>query len=162
MLLLSEASVTDFTVQQLLVLTLRRLLDLTLLQFVTATPDQWYSMLFCYNTHRERQDCTGRSSTVQNRVMQYQYYDRCCEASKAWRENWCRGEVMTLFPAGLDSSNAARVVDILAGLASAGVTVIITIHQPRPDVFNLMQRVMILSGDGRLVYSGDLTGFSAA
>ena len=69
---------------------------------------------------------------------------------------------MTLFPAGLDSSNAARVVDILAGLASAGVTVIITIHQPRPDVFNLMQRVMILSGDGRLVYSGDLTGFSAA
>ena len=56
--------------------------------------------------------------------------------------------------AGLDSSNAARVVDILAGLAGAGVTVIITIHQPRPDVFNLMQRVMILSGDGRLVYSG--------
>ncbi|KAL0042544.1 hypothetical protein WJX79_003095 [Trebouxia sp. C0005] len=55
---------------------------------------------------------------------------------------------------GLDSSNAARVVDILAGLASAGVTVIITIHQPRPDVFNLMQRVLILSGDGRLVYSG--------
>ena len=57
-------------------------------------------------------------------------------------------------PAGLDSSNAARVVDILAGLAGAGVTVIITIHQPRPDVFHLMQRVMILSGDGRLVYSG--------
>ena len=56
--------------------------------------------------------------------------------------------------AGLDSSNAARVVDILAGLASAGVTVIITIHQPRPDVFNLMQRVLILSGNGRLVYSG--------
>lgn len=59
--------------------------------------------------------------------------------------------------AGLDSSNAARVVDILAGLAAAGVTVIITIHQPRPDVFNLMQRVMILSGDGRLVYSGHLS-----
>ncbi len=56
--------------------------------------------------------------------------------------------------AGLDSSNAARVVDILSGLASAGVTVIITIHQPRPDVFNLMQRVLILSGDGRMVYSG--------
>ncbi|KAL3154966.1 hypothetical protein ABBQ38_011494 [Trebouxia sp. C0009 RCD-2024] len=57
---------------------------------------------------------------------------------------------------GLDSSNASRVVDILAGLASAGVTVIITIHQPRPDVFNLMQRVLILSGDGRMVYSGKL------
>ena len=61
---------------------------------------------------------------------------------------------------GLDSSNAARVVDILAGLAAAGVTVIITIHQPRPDVFNLMQRVMILSGDGRLVYSGAACSFS--
>ena len=61
---------------------------------------------------------------------------------------------------GLDSSNAARVVDILAGLAAAGVTVIITIHQPRPDVFNLMQRVMILSGDGRLVYSGAAHSFS--
>ncbi len=61
--------------------------------------------------------------------------------------------------AGLDSSNAARVVDILSGLASAGVTVIITIHQPRPDVFNLMQRVLILSGDGRLVYSGTAAFF---
>ena len=66
------------------------------------------------------------------------------------------------FYAGLDSSNAARVVDILAGLASAGVTVIITIHQPRPDVFNLMQRVLILSGDGRMVYSGKHALFLAA
>ncbi len=68
----------------------------------------------------------------------------------------CRPAPQAMLPwcAGLDSSNAARVVDILAGLASAGVTVIITIHQPRPDVFNLMQRVLILSGDGRMVYSG--------
>jgi hypothetical protein len=75
-----------------------------------------------------------------------------------WRqEPMCRpaaAQAMLPWCAGLDSSNAARVVDILSGLASAGVTVIITIHQPRPDVFNLMQRVLILSGDGRMVYSG--------
>ncbi len=73
------------------------------------------------------------------------------------QELMCRpaaAQAMLPWCAGLDSSNAARVVDILSGLASAGVTVIITIHQPRPDVFNLMQRVLILSGDGRMVYSG--------
>ncbi len=36
--------------------------------------------------------------------------------------------------AGLDSSSAAGVVDILSGLAQAGMTVLLTIHQPRPDV----------------------------
>ena len=33
---------------------------------------------------------------------------------------------------GLDSSNAAKVVDILAGLGRVGVTVVMSIHQPRP------------------------------
>ena len=53
-------------------------------------------------------------------------------------------------PAGLDSSNAARVVDILAGLAGAGMTVIITIHQPRPDILRLMNRMLLLSGNGQV------------
>jgi ABC-type multidrug transport system ATPase subunit len=52
--------------------------------------------------------------------------------------------------AGLDSSNAAKVVDILAGLAAAGVGVVLTIHQPRPDVFRLMHRVLLLSGRGQV------------
>ena len=51
---------------------------------------------------------------------------------------------------GLDSSNASRVVDILSGLASAGVTVIITIHQPRPDILRLMDRMLLLSGNGQV------------
>ncbi len=55
--------------------------------------------------------------------------------------SWC---------AGLDSSNAARVVDILSGLASAGVTVIMTIHQPRPDILRLMDRMLLLSGNGQV------------
>ncbi len=57
---------------------------------------------------------------------------------------------------GQDSSNAAKVVDILARLAGQGVTVLLSIHQPRPDVFRLMDRLLILSGEGqvRLVVCG--------
>ena len=56
--------------------------------------------------------------------------------------------------AGLDSTSAASVVDMLASLTQTGTAVLITIHQPRPDVFNLMQRVLILSSEGRMVFSG--------
>lgn len=59
--------------------------------------------------------------------------------------------------AGLDSSNASRVVDILSALASAGVTVIITIHQPRPDILRLMDRMLLLSGNGKVLQQFHLT-----
>ena len=50
---------------------------------------------------------------------------------------------------GLDSTNAARVVDVLQALAAGGgVNVLLSIHQPRPDIFRLMDRIMILSGAG--------------
>ena len=55
---------------------------------------------------------------------------------------------------GLDSSNAAKVVDILAALGRVGVTVVMSIHQPRPDIFRLLDRVLVMSGTGRAVYSG--------
>ena len=55
---------------------------------------------------------------------------------------------------GLDSTNAAKVVDILSGLSRTGVTVLLSIHQPRPDIFRLLDRVMVLSGQGAVVYSG--------
>lgn len=51
---------------------------------------------------------------------------------------------------GLDSTNAAKVVDIMAELARSGVTVVLSIHQPRPDIFRLMDRVMLLSGEGQV------------
>jgi len=51
---------------------------------------------------------------------------------------------------GLDSTNAARVVDILARLAREGVTVLMSIHQPRPDIFRLMDRAMLLSANGEV------------
>ena len=55
---------------------------------------------------------------------------------------------------GLDSTNAAKVVDILAGLCRRGVTCVLCIHQPRPDMFRLLTRVLVLSGDGAMVFSG--------
>jgi ATP-binding cassette subfamily G (WHITE) protein 2 len=55
---------------------------------------------------------------------------------------------------GLDSTNAARVVDILASLSANGVTALLSIHQPRPDIFRLLSRVLLLSAGGRTVFSG--------
>ena len=55
---------------------------------------------------------------------------------------------------GLDSTNAAKVVDILSGLGAMGTTVLLSIHQPRPDIFRLLDRVLVLSSDGNVVYSG--------
>ncbi|EFJ49894.1 hypothetical protein VOLCADRAFT_104135 [Volvox carteri f. nagariensis] len=57
---------------------------------------------------------------------------------------------------GLDSTNAARVVEVLAGLAGGGVNVLLSIHQPRPDVLRAMDRMLLLSGDGRVVYGGEV------
>jgi len=59
---------------------------------------------------------------------------------------------------GLDSTNAAKVVDILSGLGKNGVTVLLSIHQPRPDIFRLLDRVLVLSGSGSVVYSGPSAG----
>jgi hypothetical protein len=42
------------------------------------------------------------------------------------------------------------VVDILADLTRKGVTVLLSIHQPRPDILRLMSRVLILSADGQV------------
>ena len=55
---------------------------------------------------------------------------------------------------GLDSTNAAKVVDILAALGDQGVTVVLSIHQPRPDVFRLLDRVLVMSKMGDVVYCG--------
>ncbi|GIL42172.1 hypothetical protein Vafri_236 [Volvox africanus] len=62
---------------------------------------------------------------------------------------------------GLDSTNAARVVEVLAGLAGGGVNVLLSIHQPRPDVLRAMDRLLLLSGDGRVVYGGAVTEAAA-
>jgi hypothetical protein len=63
--------------------------------------------------------------------------------------------------AGLDSTNAATVVGILAQLAGGGVTVVLSVHQPRPDVLATMRRALILSSTGQVVYSGAPTAVAA-
>ena len=42
------------------------------------------------------------------------------------------------------------MVDILAQLASSGTTVILSIHQPRPDILRLMTRMVLLSSNGQV------------
>ena len=59
---------------------------------------------------------------------------------------------------GLDATSAKRVVAILAHLAGAGVAVVLSIHQPRADIFAMMSHVLLLASHrtlgGRTVYSG--------
>uniref|UniRef100_A0A383W6T5 ABC transporter domain-containing protein n=1 Tax=Tetradesmus obliquus TaxID=3088 RepID=A0A383W6T5_TETOB len=54
---------------------------------------------------------------------------------------------------GLDSFQAEKVVATLKQLASAGHTVVCSIHQPRSSIFGLFDDLLLLS-EGRCVYSG--------
>ena len=92
---------------------------------------------------------TSIQQATQERMRVTLWADLCSVESP----NECGGGVSHIVmhaAAGLDSSNASRVVDILSGLASAGVTVIMTIHQPRPDILRLMDRMLLLSGNGQV------------
>merc|ERR1711934_196525 len=60
---------------------------------------------------------------------------------------------------GLDSTNAATMVGSLADLADKGINVILSIQQPRSDIFRLMDRVLVLSCNGEMVYSGTVGKF---
>lgn len=52
-----------------------------------------------------------------------------------------------------DAATALRVMTLLKGVASRGTTVICSIHQPRPQVFDLLDTVMLLSR-GQVAYFG--------
>jgi len=54
---------------------------------------------------------------------------------------------------GLDSFNAQNVMQTLLQLAKSGRTVVTTIHQPRSDIFNMFDMLMLLS-EGRVMYFG--------
>eukprot|EP00817_Percolomonadidae_sp_ATCC50343_P006831 CAMPEP_0117428628 /NCGR_PEP_ID=MMETSP0758-20121206/8292_1 /TAXON_ID=63605 /ORGANISM="Percolomonas cosmopolitus, Strain AE-1 (ATCC 50343)" /LENGTH=578 /DNA_ID=CAMNT_0005215087 /DNA_START=553 /DNA_END=2286 /DNA_ORIENTATION=- len=54
---------------------------------------------------------------------------------------------------GLDSFNALKVVQCLKKLAEKGRIVIMSIHQPRTQVFTLCDELLLLS-EGKVVYSG--------
>ncbi|EFA85174.1 ABC transporter G family protein [Heterostelium album PN500] len=54
---------------------------------------------------------------------------------------------------GLDSVNALVVMKTLMNLCTKGVTVICSIHQPRPEIWRLFNKVMVVV-KGRMIYSG--------
>lgn len=55
---------------------------------------------------------------------------------------------------GLDSSSAFTIVDILKRISREdGTTVICTLHQPRSNIFNLFDRLILLHS-GRILYQG--------
>lgn len=54
---------------------------------------------------------------------------------------------------GLDALSALQLVHTLKRLAAAGRTVILTIHQPRSEIWALFDRLVLLS-EGNLIYSG--------
>eukprot|EP00127_Corallochytrium_limacisporum_P000733 Clim_evm19s25 gene=Clim_evmTU19s25 len=54
---------------------------------------------------------------------------------------------------GLDSATAYQVMKTIDGLAKSGLTVISTIHQPNPQMYDLFDKIMLLS-QGRLAFLG--------
>ena len=61
---------------------------------------------------------------------------------------------------GLSSEDALLVMKVLRGLADAGKTILLTIHQPSLEVFRLMDNLVVVArkenppGPGRVVYYG--------
>lgn len=54
---------------------------------------------------------------------------------------------------GLDSYNAGVVMNILKRLADQGVTVVLSIHQPTSNVFQLFDKLLLVAS-GQVVYFG--------
>ncbi len=55
----------------------------------------------------------------------------------------------------MDSSSALHLIEALSRLAEQQHrTVILSIHQPRPELFRRFHRVLLLAKGGRMVYAG--------
>ncbi|KAF7306405.1 Pleiotropic drug resistance proteins (PDR1-15), ABC superfamily [Mycena indigotica] len=55
---------------------------------------------------------------------------------------------------GLDSFIANNVMECLKDIARSGRTVIVSIHQPRSDIFHALDNLLILAKGGNAVFSG--------
>ena len=55
---------------------------------------------------------------------------------------------------GLDSFQALNVMETLKILCMSGVTVIVSVHQPRSSIYKLFDQLILLS-EGRVAYSGE-------
>ncbi|ABN65679.2 ATP-dependent ABC transporter [Scheffersomyces stipitis CBS 6054] len=59
---------------------------------------------------------------------------------------------------GLDTTSSLKLVHTLKKLASPefGITIVISIHQPRPEITALFDKLCLLTRGGRVVYFGNL------
>ncbi|CAN9465310.1 unnamed protein product [Alternaria alternata] len=55
---------------------------------------------------------------------------------------------------GLDAFTALSIMDVLRGLAQEGRTLIVTIHQPRSDLFAHFGNILLLARGGHPIYAG--------
>ncbi|KAF1931515.1 P-loop containing nucleoside triphosphate hydrolase protein [Didymella exigua CBS 183.55] len=55
---------------------------------------------------------------------------------------------------GLDAFTALSIMDVLLSLAHEGRTLIVTIHQPRTDLFDQFGNIMLLARGGHPVFAG--------
>jgi ABC-type multidrug transport system ATPase subunit len=56
---------------------------------------------------------------------------------------------------GLDSYSALQLTAVLQKVATAGASVLFTIHQPASDVFETFDRIILLN-KGRVMYQGSV------
>ena len=60
---------------------------------------------------------------------------------------------------GLDATASLKLIETLHTLASTGNrTVVCVIHQPRSDIFNFVDELLLLAKGGRMVYAGSTSG----
>ncbi|GAA5832082.1 hypothetical protein JCM11251_002811 [Rhodosporidiobolus azoricus] len=59
---------------------------------------------------------------------------------------------------GLDAFTAQNVMNSLRDLAASGRTIIVSVHQPRSDIWKLFDNVLLLVKGGKSAYSGPTNG----
>jgi ABC-type multidrug transport system ATPase subunit len=59
---------------------------------------------------------------------------------------------------GLDAFVARNVMQTLKDLASSGRTLIVSVHQPRSDIWQMFDNVLLLVKGGKTGYSGPTNG----
>ncbi|CEQ39426.1 SPOSA6832_00937 [Sporobolomyces salmonicolor] len=79
--------------------------------------------------------------------------------------SWSPRPLLYLIPfplAGLDAFTAQNVMQTLKDLASSGRTLIVSVHQPRSDIWAMFDNVLLLVKGGKSAYSGPTDGILKA
>ena len=54
----------------------------------------------------------------------------------------------------VDASGAMNIMEVVRELSGSGVTCVCVIHQPRGEIYNLIDNIIVLSSGGHIAYSG--------